>query len=109
MNQEKFLPNLSFLKKKGLFSEIIVNGQATKFVMPSVFTQTFPLDYGGYNSVIKKRPKSFVEILKKMILKLSCLKDMIMMAQNVVVIEALISLNQSMILDFTSQLFTTNF
>ena len=32
--------------------------------MPSVFTQTFPLDYGGYNSVIKKRPKSFVEILK---------------------------------------------
>ena len=62
---EKFLPNLSFLKKNGLFSEIIVNGQATKFVMPSVFTQTFPLDYGGYNSVIKKRPKSFVEILKK--------------------------------------------
>ena len=51
---EKFLPNLSFLKKNGLFSEIIVNGQATKFVMPSVFTQTFPLDYGGYNSVIKK-------------------------------------------------------
>ena len=46
---EKFLPNLSFLKKNGLFSEIIVNGQATKFVMPSVFTQTLPLDYGGYN------------------------------------------------------------
>ena len=61
----KFLPNLSFLKENGLFSEIIVNGQVTKFVMPSLFTQTFPLDYGGYNSVIKNRPKSFVEILKR--------------------------------------------
>ena len=32
--------------------------------MPSLFTQTFPLDYGGYNSVIKQRPASFVELLK---------------------------------------------
>ena len=63
-NPKSFLPNLSFLKEKGLFSKIITNGQATKFVMPSLFTQTFPLDYDGYNKVIKNRPISFVEILK---------------------------------------------
>ena len=62
---KKILPNLTFLKENGLSSDIIVNGQATKFVLPSLFTQTFPLDYGGYNSGIKNRPKSFVEILKK--------------------------------------------
>tara|TARA_Y100000589_G_scaffold182785_1_gene173128 strand:- start:288 stop:1904 length:1617 start_codon:yes stop_codon:yes gene_type:complete len=59
-----FLPNLSFLKEKGIFCEIITNGHTTKFVMPSLFTQTFPLDFDGYNKVIKNRPKSFVEILK---------------------------------------------
>ena len=61
---KSFLPNLSFLKEKGSFSKIITNGQATKFVMPPLFTQTFPLDFDGYNEVIKNRPVSFVEILK---------------------------------------------
>ena len=60
----RFLPNLSFLKEKGIFCEIITNGHTTKFAMPSLFTQTFPLDFDGYNKVIKNRPKSFVEILK---------------------------------------------
>ena len=32
--------------------------------MPPLFTQTFPLDFDGYNEVIKNRPVSFVEILK---------------------------------------------
>ena len=32
--------------------------------MPPLFTQTFPLDFNGYNEVIKNRPVSFVEILK---------------------------------------------
>ena len=61
---KSFLPNFSFIKKNSCHINITSNGQATKFVMPSLFTQTFPLDYGGYNSVIKQRPASFVELLK---------------------------------------------
>ena len=60
----RFLPNLSFLKEKSIFCKILTNGHTTKFAMPSLFTQTFPLDFDGYNKVIKNRPKSFVEILK---------------------------------------------
>ena len=60
-----FFPNLLFLKKNGFMGKIISNSHATKFVMPSLFTQTYPLDYGGYNQVLKKRPKSFVELLNK--------------------------------------------
>ena len=37
--------------------------------MPSFFTQTYPLDYGGYNNVITQRPKSFVELIKQKGLK----------------------------------------
>ena len=63
---KSFLPNFSFIKKNSCHINITSNGQATKFVMPSLFTQTFPLDYGGYNSVIKQRPVSFVELLKNL-------------------------------------------
>ena len=63
-DSRKLFPNLSFLIKKGFIKKIISNGQATKFVMPSLFSQTYPLDYDGYNYGISNRPKSFVEILK---------------------------------------------
>ena len=62
---EKIAPNLKKMCGKGLVEKIITNGQVTKFVVPSIFTQTFPLDYGGYNYGIKNRPKSFVELLNK--------------------------------------------
>ena len=62
---EKIAPNLKKMCGKGLVEKIITNGQVTKFVVPSIFTQTFPLDYGGYNYGIKNRPKSFVELINK--------------------------------------------
>ena len=37
---EKIAPNLK--NSKGLVEKIITNGQVTKFVVPSIFTQTFP-------------------------------------------------------------------
>ena len=61
----KLFPNFSSLIKKGFLKKIISNGQATKFVMPSLFSQTYPLDYDGYNYAITNRPKSFAEILKE--------------------------------------------
>ena len=36
----------------------------TQVAVPSVLTQTFPLDYDGHNFGIKNRPKSFIEVLK---------------------------------------------
>ena len=58
-------PTLNLLIDKGYLKKIITNGQVTKFVVPSIFTQTYPLDKDGYNYGIKNRDKSFVEILKE--------------------------------------------
>ncbi len=65
----KFYPNFSYLIRNGICKELIANAHTTKFVMPSFFTQTYPLDYGGYNNVITQRPKSFVELIKQKGLK----------------------------------------
>ena len=62
----KFIaPTLFSLSKQGVVNKIISNGQVTKFVVPSIFTQTYPLDYGGYNYGIKDRPSSFVELISR--------------------------------------------
>lgn len=58
-----FAPNLHALSRLGVNRKVVANAQATQFVMPSLFTATYPLDYGGYNEGIRDRPKSFVEVL----------------------------------------------
>ena len=62
INQGLLFPNISKLISKGFNKKLITNGHVTKFSMPSLFTQTYPFDYGGYNDVIAKRPKSFIEL-----------------------------------------------
>ncbi|MGE0278485.1 MAG: sulfatase-like hydrolase/transferase [Alphaproteobacteria bacterium] len=57
-------PNLAKLVESGFVRPVTANAQSTQFVMPSIFSQTYPLDYGGYNNGIRERPKSFVEALK---------------------------------------------
>ena len=37
----------------------------TQVSLPSIFTQTYPLDYNGYNTGIKDRPKSIIELFKQ--------------------------------------------
>ena len=66
-NLSKFslTPTLDSMINKGHLKKIITNGQVTKFVVPSIFTQSYPLDYDGYNYGIKNRAKSFVEILSE--------------------------------------------
>ena len=61
---KKIAPNLKKLCDEGILQKVTTNGQTTKFALPSIFTQTFPLDYGGYNYGIKNKPRSFVECLK---------------------------------------------
>lgn len=57
-------PNLSHLAERGFVRRVITNAQSTQFVVPSLFSLTYPLDYGGYNNGIRERPQSFVETLK---------------------------------------------
>ena len=65
INNEKMFPTLYKLSKKGLFKKAIANSCSTQFVLPSIFSLTYPLDNGGYNSGIRNRKSSYVESIKK--------------------------------------------
>jgi hypothetical protein len=39
----------------------VANAQSAKFVMPSLFSFTYPLDHDGYNNGVRDRPASYVE------------------------------------------------
>ena len=54
----KLTPNLARLAKDGQVLRCTANAQATQFVMPALFSGTYPLDYGGYNDGILRRPAS---------------------------------------------------
>lgn len=58
------VPNLARLAERGFVRRVVTNAQSTQFVMPSLFSLTYPLDYGGYNNGIRERPRSFVESLQ---------------------------------------------
>lgn len=58
-------PNLARLADKGSTHCVVANAQTTQFVLPSLFSVTYPLDFGGYNNGIRERPASFVEILSQ--------------------------------------------
>jgi len=59
------VPNLARLAERGFVLPVTANAQSTQFVMPALFSLTYPLDYGGYNNGIRERPKSFVESLQE--------------------------------------------
>ena len=58
------VPNLARLATRGFVRKVVTNAQSTQFVVPALFSLTYPLDYGGYNNGIRERPKSFVESIK---------------------------------------------
>lgn len=57
-------PNMARISERGIVRKCVTNAQSTQFVLPALFTQSYPLDHGGYNNGIRERPKSFVESLK---------------------------------------------
>ena len=59
------MPNIAELMQGGFTRKTIANSQSTQFVMPSLFSLTYPLDHGGYNTGIRNRPKSYVEVVKE--------------------------------------------
>lgn len=58
-------PNLAGLAERGFVRKVVTNAQSTQFVVPALFSLTYPLDHGGYNNGIRERPQSFVECLKR--------------------------------------------
>lgn len=58
------VPNLARLADRGFVRQVVTNAQSTQFVMPALFSLTYPLDYGGYNNGIRERPSSFAESMK---------------------------------------------
>lgn len=58
-------PTIASLIGNGFLQRIVTNGMITQVVAPPLFTQTYPLDYGGYNLGIKDRPRSFIEVIKE--------------------------------------------
>jgi membrane-anchored protein YejM (alkaline phosphatase superfamily) len=56
-------PNLNkIIKNSTFFKNHFANGCPTSISFPSIFTSTYPLDFNGYNSGIKDRPKTFAEV-----------------------------------------------
>ena len=57
-------PNIDRLIRRGTLHRIVAQAPNTQFVLPAFFSSSRPLDYGGYNDGICRRPASFVECLK---------------------------------------------
>ena len=62
--RRRIAPTLDRLVARGLLVPVTTNSHTTKFAMPSLFSQSYPLDHGGYNEGIAARPRSFVEVLR---------------------------------------------
>jgi hypothetical protein len=59
-------PNICVLADQGVVRRAVANAPATQFVLPSLVSQTYPLDYGGYNFGISTRPRSYAEQLQEL-------------------------------------------
>ncbi|MBM3527059.1 MAG: hypothetical protein FJX62_03115 [Alphaproteobacteria bacterium] len=59
------IPNIAALAERGIVRRAVANAQSTQMVMPAIYSLTYPLDYDGYNTGIRNRPKSFVEVLRE--------------------------------------------
>ena len=64
LRSKKLYPHLVQLAEKGTLKKVVANAQATQFVLPSMFSLTYPLDNGGYNYGIRNRKCSYAETIK---------------------------------------------
>tara|TARA_Y100001934_G_scaffold283344_1_gene402346 strand:+ start:78 stop:1703 length:1626 start_codon:yes stop_codon:yes gene_type:complete len=63
--RKELMPTLDQLLENGFYNRVVANAGATQYVLPSILTQSYPLDYDGYNTGIEKRPKSIIEQFKE--------------------------------------------
>ena len=62
--RKKLFPAFDKIIKRGFLKKAVANAQSTQFVLPSLFSSSYPLDYGGYNYGIRDR-KSYIQDIKK--------------------------------------------
>ena len=67
ISNKRLFPTLYKIAKNGIFTKVVANACSTQFVLPSLFSLTYPLDNGGYNFGIRDRKESYVETIKKSI------------------------------------------
>jgi hypothetical protein len=58
-------PNLNKIIENSSLFKCITNSRSTQFVLPSLFTLSYPLDYGGYDNGVRDRPLTVAEFLKE--------------------------------------------
>ena len=62
--RKKLFPTINSILSRGFITKAVANAQSTQFVLPSLFSSSYPLDHGGYNFGIRHRV-SYIEQLKK--------------------------------------------
>ncbi len=65
-NKYNVAPNLlKYASQSVIIPKYLANAGPTQFALPSVFTSSYPLDYGGYDDGIIYRPSTLPKILKQ--------------------------------------------
>ena len=62
--RRKIAPNIDRIVGSNDVVKVIGLASNTHFVMPSLLSGTYPLDYGGHNNGCKDRPICFPEVLR---------------------------------------------
>ncbi len=57
-------PNISALAERGQLHKVTANAQSTSFVVPALVSQSYPLDFGGYNTGVRNRPRTYTEAVR---------------------------------------------
>ena len=65
LDEQKLYPEITKLAKAGILQKVSANAQSTQYVLPSLFSLTYPLDEGGYNYGIRNRESSYAKEIKK--------------------------------------------
>jgi len=63
--RRELMPTIAGMLDEGSFAHVVSNAGATQYVLPSILTQSYPFDYGGYDRGIRDRPKSIIELFKE--------------------------------------------
>ncbi len=57
-------PNIDRLVSDGYLGKVVANAGTTQFVLPSLTTQSYPLDEGGYDTGIRRRAMTYAELFR---------------------------------------------
>lgn len=71
-------PTVKQLRDQGLFGCVLANASNTQFVLPSLLSGSYPLDFGGYNAGLEERPFSLFEAAKRTGRRTICISNCVL-------------------------------